>query len=169
MQSKQPKTIPHATQKQAVTALPENSMLPLWRSIYQSFTSRSQKWDLPNNATMVLVHLHVHPEDGEPAILAELTYSSRQTMTFALDNLEKRGLTRRLPHPSDRRRKRIQLTPAGETLSAKMLKDLLTYEAHALATIPDGQIEYFKKCLTGYANALAQQNEPEPPRSKGHS
>ena len=169
MQSKQPETTSHKTQKQAAKTLPDNSMLPLWRSIHQSFMTRSQQWGLPSNASMVLIHLHVHPEDGEPAILAELTYFSRQTMTFTLDNLEKRGLTRRLPHPSDRRRKRIQLTPEGEVLGAKMLQDLLTYEAHALATIPDGQIEYFKKCLTGYANALAQQNEPEPPRSKGHS
>lgn len=169
MQSKQPKTTSHATQRQTLTTLPDNSMLPLWRSIHQSFMTRSQSWGLPTNASMVLLHLHVHPEDGEPALLAELTYFSRQTMTFTLDNLEKRGLTRRLPHPSDRRRKRIELTPAGEALSVKMLKDLLTYEAHALATIPADQIEYFKKCLASYANALAQQNEPEPLRSKGQS
>lgn len=168
MQSKRSKTTPFAARQRALVELPANSMLPLWRSIYQSFMTRSQKWGLPTNASMVLVHLHVHPEDDEPAVLAELTHFSRQTMTFALDNLEKRGLTRRLPHPSDRRRTRIQLTAAGKTLSVRMLKDLLTYEAYALATIPDGQIEHFKKCLVSYANALAQQNAPEPPSSKGN-
>jgi DNA-binding MarR family transcriptional regulator len=34
--------------------------------------------------------------------------------TFVLDRLEQQGLVRREPHPTDRRAKRIVLTPAGQ-------------------------------------------------------
>lgn len=138
-------------------AVPESSMLPLWRRIYQAFTTRGQRWDLPANAGMVLVHLHVHTEGCEPARLAEYTRFPRQTMTFVLDTLEKRGLAVRTPHASDRRRVRIELTPSGRTLAARMLKDLLAFEAAALAAIPDGDHGLFQRLVGCYADALEQQ------------
>ncbi len=140
-----------------------SSMLPLWRSIHHAFLTRGQKWRLPSNAAMVLLHLQVHPEDGEPAVLAEVTFFPRQTMTFALDTLEARGLARRAPHPSDRRRKRVVLTRSGQKLSADMLQDLLAFEARALAEIPADEIDRLRQYLTRYAEALTRQNAASSP------
>jgi len=38
------------------------------------------------------------------------------TVTVALDQLEKRGLVRRKPHPTDRRTPLAVLTPAGQEM-----------------------------------------------------
>lgn len=66
-------------------------MLPLWRRIYQEFMIRSQGWGLPSNTSMVLLHLHVHPDESEPAAMAEANFIPRQTATFILDTLERKN------------------------------------------------------------------------------
>ncbi len=157
MKPKKPRVLPSAEHRPS--SIPERSMLPLWRNIYQEFTGRGQKWGLPANAGMVLVHLHVHPQNGEPAILADVTHFPRQTMTFVLDTLEAKGLAVRTPHPNDRRRKRIDLTDAGSMLAAKIFKDLLEFEAVALAAIPCGELATFKRLVECYADALARQSD----------
>jgi DNA-binding MarR family transcriptional regulator len=53
-------------------------------------------------------HLMVHPT----------------TVTLALDQLEKRRLLKRRPHPSDRRTILASLTPAGRELLDKVTRDL---------------------------------------------
>jgi len=142
-------------------------MLPLWRSIFQAFSAQGQKWGLPGQAGMVLVHLHVHPENGEPAILAQAMYFPRQTMTFVLDALESRDLARRIPHPADRRRKRIELTEAGREQAARMLADLLAFEAVALSAIPEESLGLFRRLVECYAATLASQNNSSPDAPEG--
>ncbi|MBP2703995.1 MarR family transcriptional regulator [Microbispora sp. RL4-1S] len=44
--------------------------------------------------------------------------------TFVLDRLEQQGLIERRPHPTDRRAKRIVLTPAGERRRAEVMERL---------------------------------------------
>jgi DNA-binding MarR family transcriptional regulator len=46
------------------------------------------------------------------------------TVTLALDQLEKRRLLKRRPHPSDRRTILASLTPAGRELLDKVTRDL---------------------------------------------
>jgi Transcriptional regulators len=47
--------------------------------------------------------------------------------TFVLDRLERQDLLERRPHPTDRRAKRIVLTPAGERRRAEILERLSAY------------------------------------------
>lgn len=51
---------------------------------------------------------------SSPGELAERLDLSSGAMTTRLDNLEKAGLVRRLPDPSDRRAVVVELTPAGK-------------------------------------------------------
>ena len=129
----------------------QKSMLPLLRVINHAFLTRLHRWEMPEHAIMVLLRLRVHPEDGEPAILAEITCLPRQTMTMALDSLEGLRLARRIPHPHDRRRKRIVLTPAGEKLGSRVLNDLLDFESKALAAVPNVGIPQVKEFLSAFA------------------
>lgn len=134
-------------------------MLKLWRRIGQEFALHGQKhWEVPLNAGIVLMHLGLYPDDDEPALLAQVTCFPRQTMTYVLDTLEKRGLAWCEPHPSDRRRKRVILTETGRKLSRKMLDEMLVFEEAALAAIPGPEIETFKHLVNCYADALARQN-----------
>ena len=108
---------------------------------------------------MVLFHLHLHPEDSEPAAVAAANYFPRQTVTFILDALEKKGLAVRKPHPNDRRRKLVQLTPQGKQLAERMFTELVRFESAALAKIEDVDIHRLQSFLTRYADALAAQND----------
>ena len=151
--------IPRRRNFRLPVGLPVSSMLPLWRRVHQEFMLRSQKWDLPTNASMVLVHLHLHPEDSEPATVAASNYFPRQTVTFILDLLEKKGLAVRRPHPKDRRRKLVQLTLKGKKKADAMFQDMVRFESAALKTIADVNIPHLQSFLANYANALAAQND----------
>ena len=139
--------------------MPATSMLPLWRRIHQELMIRAQKGKLPSNVAMVLVHLHLHPEDSEPAAMAAANDFPRQTITFILDVLEKQGLAGRQPHPNDRRRKLVVLTPKGKNKADKMVRDMIAFESAALSTIADVDLPRLQSFLTRYADALAAQND----------
>lgn len=139
--------------------MPAGSMLPLWHRVHQELMFRTQKWNLPFNVAMVLVHLHLHPEDSEPAAVAAACYFPRQTITFILDALEKQGFAARQPHPNDRRRKLVLLTPKGRKMAEAMFQDMVRYESAALHTIEDVDLPRLQSFLTRYADALATQND----------
>lgn len=139
--------------------LPATSILPLWRRIHQEFMFRSQLYRLPANVCMVLMHLQLHPEDSEPAAMAAANYFPRQTVTFILDALEKKGLAVRQPHPQDRRRKRVRLTSKGRQLADRMFREIVRFESAALEKIEDVDIHRLQSFLTRYADALAAQND----------
>ncbi|OON71845.1 MarR family winged helix-turn-helix transcriptional regulator [Streptomyces tsukubensis] len=54
--------------------------------------------------------------------LADLLRCDASTATSMIDRLEKRGLVCRVPHPTDRRAKVIQLTPEGCALRDRVLQ-----------------------------------------------
>ena len=139
--------------------VPATSMLPLWRRVHQELMIRGQKWKLPTNVAMVLVHLHLHPEDSEPAAMADANYFPRQTITFILDTLERKGLATRQSHPNDRRRKLVALTPKGKKLVKDIVQDMILFESNALRTIEDLDLPRLQSFLTRYADALAMQND----------
>ena len=139
--------------------VPATSMLPLWRRVHQELMIRGQKWDIPANAAMVLVHLHLHPEDSEPAAVAAANYFPRQTITFILDLLEREGLAVRRPHPNDRRRKLVVPTSKGKAKAEEMVRDMIAFESAALRTIEDVDLPRLQSFLTRYADALAAQND----------
>ena len=60
----------------------------------------------------------------EPSVIAERLLVTTASMTSLLDNLEKRGLIRRQPHPDDRRKILINVTPAARAIVDKLLPSL---------------------------------------------
>jgi DNA-binding MarR family transcriptional regulator len=51
--------------------------------------------------------------------LAERLAADPPYVTLMVDDMEKRGLAQRTPHPEDRRAKLVQLTPAGRAAAAR--------------------------------------------------
>jgi DNA-binding MarR family transcriptional regulator len=143
------------------SALPASSMLPLWRRISREFLIHGQKWGMPPNSGLILLHLHRHPECSEPAEMAAANYFPRQTMTFILDSMEKEGLVVRKPHANDRRRKIVQLTATGRKLAESIFQDLLQFEATAIRAIGAADLEAIHSLLNRYADTLAAQNDRE--------
>lgn len=147
---------PAATQTLAPPADP--SMLPLWLRMEREYNRRLQRWDLPINVTIALLKLHLHPDVSEPAALAEASCLPRQTMTFVLDALEKRGLASRTPHPVDRRRKNIQLSAAGRKLAVTIYQELVQMETAALQAIGDAAAPILQHLVARFTDALAREN-----------
>lgn len=78
------------------------------------------------------------------SILAERTGKDRHNITRILNLLEKKGLTRRVPDPDDRRRYKIYLTEPGRELKRKL---------------PPIVIELLEKCLEGLTQKDLQDLE----------
>ncbi|NLE67587.1 MAG: winged helix-turn-helix transcriptional regulator [Lentisphaerae bacterium] len=134
-------------------------MFPFWRRIGQEFAIRIHKWGVPPNICHALFHLHLYPGHSEPAEVAAAVYMPRQTMTFTLDSMEKNGLAVRKPHPKDRRRKIIRLTPKGHKLAESVFRDLLKLENSAIKTIKGADARAFRVFMNRYADALSAENE----------
>ncbi len=84
----------------------------------------------------VLMQLNRHPDLPEtPATLADAAGVTRATMTGLLDTLEKDGLVRRSPAPSDRRLTLIQLTEAGTALMNRVIPEYFRNVAAMMAPL----------------------------------
>lgn len=67
--------------------------------------------------------------------LAEWLTADPPYVTLMVDDLEKRGLVRRKPHPEDRRAKLVQLTAAGRAAAARA-EAILDEPPAALLRVP---------------------------------
>jgi DNA-binding MarR family transcriptional regulator len=68
-----------------------------------------------------------------PSEIAERLLVTTGTMTSLLDTLERRGLIERLPHPDDRRRVLVDITPEGQAIVDELLPSLHARERDVIA------------------------------------
>lgn len=87
----------------------------------------------------VLQELGAAPTAVTPSELAAriLVPVTTATMTGVLDTLERRGLVARGPHPTDRRRVLVRLTPAGGALLATVQPAIDDLQRAWTAMLPD--------------------------------
>lgn len=143
-----------------LSAAEMESSLPLWQRLNQALAQRLSRHGLPVTQAQCLMHARHLGEQAEPAVLAEQMFMPRQTMTYILDQLERQSLVQRTPHPADRRRKIIALTPEGEELASRILLDLLTCERTAVARAftPEQRVE-IRAAVINLAEILEELNE----------
>jgi MarR family transcriptional regulator, 2-MHQ and catechol-resistance regulon repressor len=79
------------------------------------------RYQLSPSARGVLAVVEGAGQPLEPTVIAERLVVTTGSMTSLLDNLEKRGLVRRLPHPEDRRKLLIDITPAARVIVDEFL------------------------------------------------
>jgi MarR family transcriptional regulator for hemolysin len=79
--------------------------------------------------------LHTLAELGglSQAALARDIHLEGATITHHIDRLEAAGYVRRLADPADRRVRKLELTPAGAELHARMLTEAIKLQATVLA------------------------------------
>lgn len=83
--------------------------------------------------------------------LADMLGIDRPNATAVVDDLEKRGLARRVPHPTDRRAKIVEATRKGQTLAGKA--------EEILGTPPAGVTGLSKADLTALRRILSRVRE----------
>jgi DNA-binding MarR family transcriptional regulator len=92
-----------------------------------------------------------------PHEIGERRLVTRGTVTGLLDSLERAGLVRRRPHPEDRRRVHVELTPAGRALLARAAPTLFAEEARIAAALPRRDREALVRLLGRLQEALAAE------------
>jgi len=80
-----------------------------------------ERYRLSPSARQILAIVDGAGQPLEPSVIAERLLVTTGSMTSLLDNLEKRGLIRRQPHPEDRRKLLIDITPAAQAIVDELL------------------------------------------------
>src|SRR5689334_25310399 len=91
---------------------------------------------LSPSATQVLAVLDGAGEPLPSNVIAERLLITTASMTSLLDTLQRNGYIRRLPHPSDRRKILVEITPAAREVVDRMLPVIHTAEAEIFAPLP---------------------------------
>jgi DNA-binding MarR family transcriptional regulator len=110
---------------------------------------------------------------GEPLpghVIAERLLVSSASMTSLVDTLERRGLVERRPHPTDRRKVLIHLTPEAQRIVDQQLPAIHAVITKAISTLPESDREHLLTSLTVIQAQLnltaGQPLPPAKPRRK---
>ena len=113
-----------------IRPLPPSSPIDLCRLIGQTRTEivlgierAMQRNGIDLNFSQFLALKRIgEPGPVAPGELARALLYNPGAMTRLLDKLEQRGYLRRMPDPSDRRALRLELTAAGKSMRARVIK-----------------------------------------------
>ncbi len=96
---------------------------------------------------ILLVHVADAGSASQKALATALRLEEA-TVSESIKKLARAGLVERLPDEADRRAYRIVVTPEGAAVADKVRAVWATYEAEALASLDDAQIDALKTSLT---------------------
>ena len=82
------------------------------------------EFQLSPSARQVLAVVEGAGQPLEPSVIAERVLMTTGSMTSILDTLQKRGLIKRMPHTTDRRKLLVDITPAAQTILDELLPSL---------------------------------------------
>ena len=130
-----------------------------------------EDFGLSSTAKMALAVIEGAGEPLAPGVIAERLIITAGSMTSMLDTLEKRGLVRRKPHPTDRRKLLVDITDDGvaildELLPALHLRERAVMDA-ALTPAEQSQLLALLGKLQAVADSdLARDSHRGAPRRK---
>jgi DNA-binding MarR family transcriptional regulator len=124
----------------------------------------ADEYQLSPSARGVLAVVEGAGQPLEPSVIAERLVVTTGSMTSLLDNLEKRGLIRRLPHPDDRRKLLIDITPEARAIVDALLPALHAREREVVgaALTASEQRALLRSLAKLQQAALDAQSTPAP-------
>jgi DNA-binding MarR family transcriptional regulator len=120
--------------------------------------------DLSASAFEILAIVEGAGEPLPPHVIGDRLLVTSGTMTSLLDTLERRGLIRRVPHPSDRRKLLIAITDEARGIVDRMLPRVHGASRDAFAVLSDAECETLVGLLErvqAQLHALGQEAVPE--------
>jgi MarR family transcriptional regulator for hemolysin len=96
------------------------------------------------------------------AALANHAHLEGATITHHVDKLEKAGLVRRVLDPGDRRVRRLELTPAGVELHARMMTAAVQLQTVVMAGLKQDEKAVMIRCLEMIQSNLSASGAPAP-------
>ncbi|MBV7274428.1 MarR family transcriptional regulator [Clostridium sp. PL3] len=91
----------------------------------------------------ILRLLRKYPNGIEPSVIADKLAILRQTTTNMVDDLQKKYLVERSPHPVDRRRIYIKLTSEGVELADKLVEEMSSVQSSVLSNFTSEEMEKY--------------------------
>jgi DNA-binding MarR family transcriptional regulator len=116
------------------------------RALARSFEEALRPVGLTNGQFSLLMSLN-RPDPPGMGPVASLLAIDRTTLTAALKPLERRGLVKVAPDPSDRRGRRVSLTRKGRTLLASAMPIWEHAHLKMEALLPDGEPDRLRSDL----------------------
>jgi DNA-binding MarR family transcriptional regulator len=103
--------------------------------------------------TQAVSYLTVHGDRGQNELATDLGLSSGAS-TALVDRLERQGIAERYPHPSDRRRTLVRLTPRGHAVVRHSRQWLLA----GFADVAQADLEGLSRQLRSIAERLSERS-----------
>jgi DNA-binding MarR family transcriptional regulator len=92
-----------------------------------------EQYQLSPSARQVLAVIEGARQPLEPSVIAERVLITSGSMTSLLDTLERRGLVQRMPHPADRRKLLVDITPGAQAILDQLLPSLHARERDVIS------------------------------------
>jgi DNA-binding MarR family transcriptional regulator len=120
------------------------------------------QYQLSPSGRQILAIVEGAGEPLEPSVIADRLLITTGSVTSLLDNLEKRGLIRRLPHPQDRRKLLIDITPSAQAIVDELLPSLHAREREVMSSAlsTDEQHELLELIAKVQHAAIQAQSAP---------
>jgi DNA-binding MarR family transcriptional regulator len=97
------------------------------------------------------------------SVIAERLLVTTASITSLLDTLAASGYVLRMPHPSDRRKVLVQITPAGREVVDQVLPVVYRAAQDVFGTLADAELESLIASVTALRSRLAEAaHEPAP-------
>ena len=134
----------------------------LERYVDRTMRETLDTFELSHGEWRLIAHLRYAgpPYRGKPGKLADRLGLSSGAMTNRLDNLERRGLLRRIDDPDDRRGVFVELTAAGNKLYEKAVGVQAEKEAIVDAALSSSQKQELNDLLRKLMNAFREEHGP---------
>lgn len=131
---------------------------------HQVLTQRADQILAPIDLTFaryeLLVRLYFHNESLPLNQLGKQLQIHQTSITSLVDRLERQGLIKRTPHPTDRRSTLAQMTPAGHALTGKAIT-LLNAELFRDLGLADGETRLLIGLLMKMRRSWGDIENPE--------
>jgi DNA-binding MarR family transcriptional regulator len=125
-----------------------------------------QAWEyykLSGTAKQTLAVLEGAGEPLEPNVIAERLIITTGSMTSMLNTLERRGLIRRTPHPDDRRKLLIAITPNGAAIVEALVPSLHQRERTIIGDALTEAEQHQLRTLLAKVQASVESHADDPP------
>lgn len=152
-----------ASVKQALEAFDDRGRTVAWmaRTVHRLYDAQAQK--LLDREAITIAHWYYLRVLAERGKLNQLELSKRvgiasTTAVPALDNMEKRGLLKRIRDPKDRRKYYVCITDSGRDLVDKLLPELTGMVAASIDGILPDEMHIFWKVMHKIEKNLSEMS-----------
>jgi len=126
-----------------------------------------EEYGLAPSARQILAVVEGAGEPLEPSVIAERVLITTASMTSVLDTLERRGLVQRMPHPDDRRKLLVDITPDAVAILDELLPSFHARERDVIsAALSTSEQRQLLRLIAKVQDAAGQARSAPVPRGE---